>query len=197
MRNDLCHHVAAAFDHSKHGSLFRSAATTLAALGVTADIGLVGLNVTAQRRIAVHAGHVLADQVGHAEGRGVRNAKLALQLLGRNAVARRCEQVGRVKPLRERRVGILKNRALHRVNVVAAIAGIRRLFGELLEASDHTTFGAWEVIPISKAEKVRQTGGVIGKLLEKVLNCQRLSHRYLPMTMNIGMPITYVKFIIA
>jgi hypothetical protein len=80
------------------------------------------------------------------------------------------------------------------MDVVAAVAGVSRMLGQLAEGPYLTTFGAPEVIPISKSEQVGQTGRVVREPLEKVLNCQCLGHVASPMPVNIGELSTYVNF---
>ena len=87
--DNLCHHVAAAFQHPKHNSLVWGAATALTARPLPADIGFVYLDDSAQRGFAVHARHVFSDLMPHAPRRLVSDAKLALKLLSWNPVAGR------------------------------------------------------------------------------------------------------------
>ena len=91
---------------------------------LAADERLIDFNVPAKRRIAVNVRHVRADQMRHAERGRVADAQLPLQFLRGHAVARRCEEVDRIEPLHERRVAVREDRALHRVDVMAAIAGV-------------------------------------------------------------------------
>ena len=71
---------------------------------------------------------MLADQRGHAPRRLIGHAKLALEFLAADAVARRGEQVDGVEPKLERGAGLLKRRPDRGVQVVTApLAGIGAL----------------------------------------------------------------------
>jgi len=175
IRNNARHHIAAAFQHSENNRLaFRAAPGD--AMRAPANIGFVKFNVTRERRIAVNARHMVTDQMRHAERGRIGDAKLALQFFRRNAVTRRGEQVDRVKPLRERCMAVLEHRADHRVDVVAAIAGVGGLLRQLPKLADFPAFRAGKVSPETKFKKVGNAGFVGRKTLEKVLNCQCLGH---------------------
>ena len=79
---------------------------------------LVDLNVAGQR-LAVVA-HQRPDALHHLVRLLVRDADLALHLLGRDAAASASHQIHRVEPQVQRRGRALKDRALLRVDVQAA-----------------------------------------------------------------------------
>ena len=71
---------------------------------------------------------MLANYMYHTPSRLVCDTKLALQFLGRDAVARRREQEDRIEPHLQWRAGLLKRRPHGRVQVMAApLAGIGTL----------------------------------------------------------------------
>src|SRR5262245_41447965 len=112
------HHVAAAFDHAEHDRLILWLAVSVAATNdsFARPHGLAG---AANRKIAIHITHVLADQVAHAPSRFVGHAELALDLFGGHAVPRGAEQVHDVEPVPQRRPGALKWRSGGRVDLIA------------------------------------------------------------------------------
>lgn len=196
VRHNLGHYIAVALQHPENDGLAERSASARAGADA-ADIGFVGFHVARERLVAVCLTHVKADQVRHAEGRGVAHAKLALQFLRGNAVTGRGEQVDGIKPFGQGRVTIGKNCALHWMNVVAAIACVGWVFGQLPKLADLAAFRAAKVIAVAHLEQMRQARIVVRKLLEKVLNCQVLGHIVSPYETNIVIPSAYVNFIYA
>ena len=154
--------------------------SVLFAVPLAADIGFIDFNVIGKRRIAVNRAHVFADQMGHTERRGVGNAQLALQFLGRDAMPRRGEQIHGVKPLLKGRMGLVKRRSNHRVNVMAAPrAGISLLLPDPGKFAVLGTLRAINGFAVAKLHQVIKAGVVIGELLEKILNGWAGEHCYL------------------
>ena len=105
------------------------------------------------------------------KGGRVGNAQLALQLLRRDTVASRGEQIHGVKPLLQRRMGLMKRRSDHRVDVVTAPgAGISLLLPDPSEFSMLAALRAINRFAVAKLHKVVRASVVIGELLEKLLN---------------------------
>jgi len=175
--HDAGDHVAVSLDHAEHDRLAGSTATALAALAATADHRFVNLDMARQSVVAVNLAHVFAQFVAHAPSRLVGHAKLALQFFGRNTVARRGEQVHGIEPLLQRRMRPLKGRSDHRVNMVAAcrtgIGGKLLKLGELALVS---AFRALKNLAETKRHKMLKAGVVIGKRLEKFVDCRTLGH---------------------
>ena len=122
IRDDLEHDIAVALQHPEQDCLVAPVAPA-PALDLATDIGFVRFDgtATAQGPLAVRFGHVLADLVRHAPRALVAHAKLALKLLGRDAVLRRGKQVHGVKPLVQRQVGPVHERPRRRVQVILAV----------------------------------------------------------------------------
>ena len=108
----------------------------------------------------------------------IRHAKLALKFLSGNAVAGRSEQVRGVKPLLERCVRSPEDRSSHRMDMVPAVTGVGRHFPEPVERANLAAFGASWFLTKFKPEQIIQAGVVIREAVEKVLNGERLGHRY-------------------
>jgi len=106
--DDLGVHFAVALQDTEHNRLARRAASPFAG-SLAADIRLIDFNMAGQGRLAVQVAHVFPDLVRHAEGGRVRDAQLALQLLRRDAMPCRGEQVHRVEPLLQRNMGAVKH----------------------------------------------------------------------------------------
>src|SRR5581483_8839448 len=88
--------------------------------GLSSDERFVGLDVAGQLAGIVLDHQLVADEVEHAPCGLVRHAKLALQLLGRDPASSARHDVHGVKPHLEGRRGLLKDRALQRVDASAA-----------------------------------------------------------------------------
>ncbi len=175
--NDAGHHIALAFQHSKYNRLAGRAATTFATPALTADHGFVGFDMARKRRIAVNEAEILPKFVAHAPRRFVIHAKLTLQFLRGNTVARRCEQIHGVEPLLQWRVRIVERRADHWVNVItAALARIGWHLRKFVEFTDQAATRARKVCAVAHLEQVLQAGVIIGKHLHKLLDRYRLGH---------------------
>ena len=176
IRHDARDYVPAALNHANHNRLLVLVRPLALTAHFAANERLVNLNVSAKHRVAVHVRHVSADQMSHAKRRGVADAQLALQFLCGNPVARRGEKVDCIEPLHERRMAVREDCALHRVNVVAAIAGVGGLLGELPKLADFAAFRAPEVLAEPQAHQVLKAGFLSLEAVEKVLNCERFCH---------------------
>lgn len=174
--NDPRHHVTFAFQHPKHDRLAGSTPATLSARTLPADHRFVGLDMPRKLIVTIHKAEILANLMAHAPRRFVIHAKLALQFLRRNAVARRGEQVHRIEPLLQRRVRIIERGSNHRVNVLTALAGIGGHLRELAKLAYLMTARALEIVAIPQSEKVPQAGVVIREHPHKILDRQRLGH---------------------
>lgn len=174
---------AAALKNTEHDGFALGSAPGEALLltpALAADIGFVNLDVAGQRRIAVNGPHVVPNFMSHAERRGIRNPKLALQFLRGNTVARRAEQIHGVKPLLQRRMGTVKRRPDHRVNVMAApLALISWLLTDTRKLALLPALRAIHRVAVAQFKQVVQTGIVVGKLLHKVDNGRVFGHFYL------------------
>lgn len=193
--------IAVSFRHSEHDGLFGTAsrdAVLLAALAPSADIGFVHFDMARQAAIAVNVAHVFADFVAHAPRRFVGHAQLALQFLRRDAMPRRGEKIHRIEPFLQRRMRPLERRSCHRMDVMPApLTGISGQFREARKAALPAAFGALKRLAVSDFHKVVQANIIIRETLEKVLNCERLSHFVPPYSRNIEAWRTYVKGIFA
>lgn len=109
----------------------------------------------ADRLLAVHSRHVLADFMADPPRRLVRHAKLALEFFSRNAVPCRREQVHRIEPKLERRAGLFEGRANGRVQVVAATAAGIGAFGlDSIPAANGPALGALVRVAEAGVEQV-------------------------------------------
>ena len=180
VRNNLGEQFAIAFKDAHDDGFSLGAAPGEAVFltpALSADIGFVNFDMIGKGRIAVNRAHVFADQVGHAERRGVRNAKLALQFLGRNAVARRGKQVHGIKPLLQRCMRAIERRPDHRVNVMATPgAGIGRHLLEAGKTAILAALGAIKGFAVAQLHKVVEASVVIGELLHEINDGRMFGH---------------------
>jgi hypothetical protein len=93
-------------------------------------------------------------------------------------------------------MAIREDCTLHGVYMVPAVAGVGRLLRQFPKFTNLAALGASELFSVPKIEKVSYAGVFGRKPLEKVVNCEGVSHFPSPDRQNIGTPITYVKFII-
>ena len=120
IRDNLCHHLAVALQHSKHNRLLLCSSGDLS-LCPSADISFVALNLgRRQRKFAVHFRHVLTDLVSNAKRALVGHAKLPLQLFTRNAMPGSGEQIHRVEPKLQGCPTVFKQCADSRVKMMSA-----------------------------------------------------------------------------
>lgn len=175
-RDNAGHQVATTLDHAKHDGL-----VILTALVLAADESLVGLDnaIAAQRSVTINRSHVLADFVAHAPRSLVCHAQLALEFLGRDAMARGREQVHGIEPLAQRRVRTVKRGAHHRVNVMAATRGRAaesRLIPQTDKAARLAAFWAFRAAAVADLHQMLQTRIVVREAGRKVLKGEGLSH---------------------
>jgi hypothetical protein len=98
--------------------------TTVAPLGLPADVGFVGFDCPGKKTVVlVKKG---AYFVEHAPCGLIRNTKLSLKLLGRDAAAGASHEIHRVEPEPQRRCGVLKDSTYQRVFVVPAPLASKR-----------------------------------------------------------------------
>lgn len=179
--DNLRHYIPVALQHPEHGS-FLGATPRLAGTlnaGLSTDVGFVGLRVARQPIVAIGRGYVLADLMAHAPSRLVRHAKLALEFLGRDAMPRSCEEVHGVKPLLERRMGRLKGRSDHRMNMMPTPGAL--VGGQLGNARKLAVLAALGTVQFQPEPEVYQAveaGVIVGKPLEEVGNRELLGHRF-------------------
>lgn len=183
IRYDAGNDVTAALHHAEDNGLIRFGVVELVDPGVVlglwlaAYISLVRLHMTRQATVAVDPAHILADLVTDAPGRLVGDAELALQLLGRDTMAGRGEQVHGKEPLLQRSPGALERGACHRVNVVSAPRTLEgRHLADLAELTVLPTFRAVYNFAVTQLHQVIQAGVIIRKTLEKILNGEVLGH---------------------
>lgn len=169
------HHVTAAFQHTHNRRLASGTATALSGT-LTANHRLVDFHMAGQRRVAINSRQKLADFMAHAPRGFIRHAQLALQFLRRNAVARRREEVHRVIPLLQRRVGAMENRPRHRMNVLAALTGIGGHLRELAELALFAAARAFIIRAITGLEQMFKASVVVGKHLHEILDRKGLGH---------------------
>ena len=170
-RDDL----AATLDKAEHQRLAKSA-TAPAPLAVAAHHRFVCLDVARKLVVAVHNRQILADFVAHAPRRLVVHAQLALQFLGRHAVARRGEQIHRIEPLLQRRMRAMKRRSGHGVQMFTALAGVSGLLCELAEFAPLAAARAFAVRAKARLEQIVQAGVVIWKQRHELGDGHRLGH---------------------
>lgn len=178
--DNLCEQFTVALkDTHDDGLAFGTASseTLLLTLAPTTHVGFVNLDMVGQRRIAVDGAHIFPDLVRYTEGSRIGNAQLALQFLGRNAMARRGEQVHGVKPFLQRRMRPMKGGSDHGVNVMTAPrAGI---CGHLANAGEPPALAALRTVQafaVTKLHQVVEAGVVIRELLHKVYDGQMCGH---------------------
>lgn len=177
--NDLGDQVAVTLQRPDNNRLAGAAAHVLALLA-PADQRFVNLNGgagTANRAFTVDGGHVLADFVAHAPCRLVGDAKLALEFLGTDTMARRGEQVDSIEPQLQWRAGLLKRGANGGVQVMPA--PLARIGALGLDAEPvRGALALWAGVALSKAniEEVVQAGLVIRELLEELAGGEGLRH---------------------
>lgn len=120
---------------------------------------------------------MLADQPGHALCGLVGHAKLPLQFLGADTVARGCEKVDGVGPKLQRRAGLFERRADRWVQVMTApLARVGALCLDPIPVRLAGAGGASEALLEADFEQVRQAGFVIRELLEELRGGELLCH---------------------
>lgn len=166
--DDLRHHVAVSL-HDAHDDGLAKRPPAGPPGAVTADVGLVHLDHARQRLLAVHGRHVLADFVPHPPSGLVRHAELALQLLGRDAVARRGEQVHGIEPVLQRGPAVFKDCTRHRVQMMTApLARIGRLLLDAVPLRGTLTGRALVALAETGLKQVVEARLVIRELLEEL-----------------------------
>ena len=197
VRHNARDDIAATFDHPEYNGLTRRAASSFT-FASAANVCLVDLDMSIERRIAIHGRHIFANFMAHAPRGFIRHAKLALKLLSWHPMPGRGEQVHRIEPLLQGCPGPLKRRSDHRVNMMAArragIGGKLLEFGELALGS---ALRAVHRIAETKHHQVLKTRFVGRELVEKLLDSRGFSHLRNLHTFNIGKVASYVKGIIA
>ena len=165
-RIDLCANPSAPLDHTLNDDLVACPRSLL--LGhvrswLSADVGLVNLDRPAK------VGHVFgqerADQVEHPPRRLVGHAKLAFELLGRDAAPRLSHEEDRPEPQPERRAGVLEDRPGHRVLVVsAAVAGVGRAGPNAVVRRDGIADFAEDAVRVQVAAQPFETRRVVREI---------------------------------
>jgi len=167
--DNASHDIAATFGQAENRGFAERRPSALA-LPLSANHRFVGFHVARKRRIAVNLGKVLADFMAHAPRRFVIHGQLALQFLRRNAVASRGEEIHRVIPLLQWRMRAMEDRSRHRVNVLAALAGIGGHFRELAKLAHLAATRAFKVRAVPRLEQMLKASVIIGKQLHELLD---------------------------
>lgn len=130
-----------------------------------------------QRRLAIQCPHVIPDLVRHAERGRVGHAQLALQFLGRDAVAGRGEQVHRIEPLLQGRMRPMEHGPDHRENLEPAPrALIGRMPADAVKLPVLAALGTVQLFAVTKLHEVVQASVVVWELLHKLLNGRGFCH---------------------
>mgnify|MGYP000707630412 CR=1 FL=1 len=114
----MSHHLTFSLQHTKNYSFSCSSTPTLFRTLAT-DIGLISIDCSRLRRIAISLPHVLTNLRAYTPGRFVGDTQLTLQLLGWNSMAGRNEQIHRITPFLQRHMRGLERSVCHRVNMMA------------------------------------------------------------------------------
>jgi len=176
-RNDL----ALSFDHAEYDLLVIKALLVLAADEGFVDFDDAGsTSIAANRSVAVDIGHVFSDQPSHAPSGLVRHAHLPLDFLCRHAVTGGRKKEHGEEPLLQRRPRQRERCSDHRMNVVAAVAGVGRHLRQLVERVYLAALRARRLPTVPDLEEMFQAGIVIREPAEKSGDCQRLGHVRLP-----------------
>ncbi|MBA7665764.1 hypothetical protein ES703_73838 [subsurface metagenome] len=158
-----------AFDHT-HDHRLASSTTTTLALPLTADVCLVNLNLTA-KRINVFS-HEFAGLLEHSPSCLIGNARLPLQLFGRNARFSGTHQEYGVKPRAKRSLRFVKDSpSSGRYGMVAELATINLALGNAIMCC--YLLALWAVYAVRKSYVLEElkAGTIGGKLLIEILNC--------------------------
>ena len=192
--HNLCDDRTIALEHSKHDCLVGVRGPSLGTLADAANVGLIHLDRAEQRPFTVNAGHVGADEIGHAPSRLIRHAKLALQFLRGNAVAGSGEQVDGVKPELQRRATVLERCSDRGVKVIAApLAGIGALGLYPVPVGLTLAFRAGMALAKACLKQVLNAGFVRWKLGEELADGEG---GFLFHALKMGKSVTYVKGIV-
>jgi len=172
VRDNLGHHLSTALHHAEHNCFVRRSASATA-MSATPDVGFINFNIPKQRPFVVNLRDMLADKVAHAPRRLVSHAKLTLQFLRRNAMARRGEQINGVKPQLQRRAAILKRSADSWVDVVAApLAGVGAFSFDAKPVGFAFALRAGMIRAEAGFKKVLQANFIGRELRQKFADCQ-------------------------
>lgn len=162
---------AVALQHPDHAGLV-ALVTTPHAGNRTTDKRFIyfdRLTETAEGIVAILRGHKLADFMAHAPSRLVGHAKLALDFLGGNAIARGAEQEHDVEPIAQRGARPMERRIGGREHLIAAeIAGIGPAFRDRMELGFASAFFAVMRQSVARLHKMLQTGFLGGEAVLKL-----------------------------
>ena len=141
------------------------------ALCSSADVCFIALNLTRQRKLAVHFRHVLTDLMADTKREFGSHAKLTLQFFSRIAMTRRGEQIHGIEPKRQWRPAVFKQRSDSRVKTMAAtLARISALrFEPAMPFGFVFALRARIVLAETNFKKVIQAGFIVAKLRENSL----------------------------
>ena len=188
--HDAGNDITIPLDHAEYDGLAFGPASREALFSTSTpatNVSLIGFHMTREWGIAVNLCHVLADFVAHAPRSLVGHAQLALQFLRGYAVARRGEQIHGVKPFLHGRPRARKGCPNHRVNVMAApLAHIGRLLAETMKLGVLPALRAIALFAVANPHKMIEAGVVVREAIEKLLDCEWLSHCLSPYPSNIG-----------
>src|SRR5205807_10379355 len=119
-------------------------------------------DMSREKCIAINKAEIFSDFLAHAPRRLIVHTKLPLQFLRRNTVPRSREQIHRIEPLLQWRMRIIERRSNHRMNVVAALAGVSGHLRQLMELANHTASRACDVCAITRFEQMFKASVIVG-----------------------------------
>ena len=113
----------------------------------------------AKRIVTIERRHIFADFMAHAPSGFVRHAKLALDFLSGNPIARGAEQENNIEPIPQRRARPVHGRVGSRIDLMAAkITSVRAPFRDRVKLGFALAFIAGVRDAVACIHKVRQTG---------------------------------------
>ena len=168
----------AAFKHPDNASLVALVSAAHAG-NRTADqrfVNFDGRTGATKWIVTIKRRHVFADFMTHAPSRLVSHTKLALDFLGRNAVARSAEQEDDIEPIAQRRPRPMHRRVSRWKDLMAAkVASVRAPFRDRMEPRLARAFIADMRDAISRHHKMLQTSIFVRKPLLKLAQSEGFS----------------------
>src|ERR1035441_4454922 len=188
---DECPNLPLALDHSDNGSLVCSASAC--SLGSASVVGLVHFDLTpaSTNRPALVITKHGANLLKHAPRRLVSHTRFPLNLLCRNSAARRGHQVDGIEPSRERRGGLVEDRASGRVNVMPAmVARVGRATLDAVMLCKRVARFAEDAVRVEVIAKPIKASRIVRELLLEVFQRVRQHVRF---AVVVGHDLTYFQ----
>lgn len=186
---DNCSNLSLSLNHTNDRSFVSSAPAR--SLGSASVVSLIHFDfaIKATNRAALIVVQHRANLLEHAPCSFVGDARLALNLLGRDSATGLCHQVDRIEPSRKWRGRLVEDRVSGRVNVMAAmIARVGRAAPNAVMLRDRVARFAKDAIRVQVVLEPFKAGRVIWKLLLEVFQRE---WQHVRLAIVVGHNLTY------